>query len=47
MEVHEYRFVRRYLERAPQLTLRQVDPAHSRTGSLPRSHQPQNQGARR
>ncbi len=24
--VHEYRFVRRYLERAPQLTLRQVDP---------------------
>src|SRR5438876_230367 len=25
-EVHEYRFVRRYLERAPQLTLRQVDP---------------------
>jgi len=26
MGVHEYRFVRRYLERAPQLTLRQVDP---------------------
>jgi transposase len=24
--VHEYRFVRRYLERTPQLTLRQVDP---------------------
>jgi transposase len=24
--VHEYRFVRRYLERRPQLTLRQVDP---------------------
>jgi len=24
--VHEYRFVRRYLERGPQLTLRQVDP---------------------
>ncbi len=26
MGVLEYRFVRRYLERAPQLTLRQVDP---------------------
>ena len=26
MGVHEYRFVRRYLERAPQLTMRQVDP---------------------
>jgi transposase len=26
MGVHELRFVRRYLERAPQLTLRQVDP---------------------
>ena len=26
MGVHEYRFVRRYLERTPQLTLRQVDP---------------------
>ena len=26
MGVHEYRFVRRYLERAPQLSLRQVDP---------------------
>ena len=28
MEVHEYRFVRRYLERKPQLplSLRQVDP---------------------
>jgi transposase len=26
MGVHEYRFVRRYLERGPQLTLRQVDP---------------------
>jgi transposase len=26
MGVHEYRFVRRYLERSPQLTLRQVDP---------------------
>jgi transposase len=26
MGVHEYRSVRRYLERAPQLTLRQVDP---------------------
>jgi transposase len=26
MGVHEYRFVRRYLERVPQLTLRQVDP---------------------
>ena len=25
-DVHEYRFVRRYLERRPQLTLRQVDP---------------------
>ena len=24
--IHEYRFVRRYLERQPQLTLRQVDP---------------------
>ena len=24
--VPEYRFVRRYLERRPQLTLRQVDP---------------------
>jgi hypothetical protein len=24
--VHEYRFVRRYLERRPQLTLLQVDP---------------------
>ncbi len=24
--VHEYRFIRRYLERRPQLTLRQVDP---------------------
>jgi len=24
--VHELRFVRRYLERGPQLTLRQVDP---------------------
>jgi hypothetical protein len=24
--VPEYRFVRRYLERGPQLTLRQVDP---------------------
>ena len=24
--VYEYRFVRRYLERRPQLTLRQVDP---------------------
>ena len=23
---HEYRFVRRYLEPGPQLTLRQVDP---------------------
>jgi len=26
MGVHEYRFVRRYLKRAPQLTLRQVAP---------------------
>ena len=26
MGVQEYRFVRRYLERGPQLTLRQVDP---------------------
>ena len=26
LRVHEYRFVRRYLERRPQLTLRQVDP---------------------
>jgi hypothetical protein len=26
MGVHECRFVRRYLERAPQFTLRQVDP---------------------
>src|SRR5579864_128494 len=26
MGVHEYRFVRRYLERGPQLTLRQIDP---------------------
>jgi transposase len=26
MGVHEYHFVRRYLERGPQLTLRQVDP---------------------
>jgi hypothetical protein len=26
MGVHEYRFVRRYLERGPQLSLRQVDP---------------------
>ena len=26
MGVHEYRFVRRYLERTPQLTLRQIDP---------------------
>jgi hypothetical protein len=26
LEIHEYRFVRRYLERQPQLTLRQVDP---------------------
>jgi hypothetical protein len=26
MGVHELRFVRRYLERGPQLTLRQVDP---------------------
>ena len=24
--IYEYRFVRRYLERRPQLTLRQVDP---------------------
>jgi hypothetical protein len=23
---HEYRFIRRYLERRPQLTLRQIDP---------------------
>jgi len=26
LQVHEYRFIRRYLERQPQLTLRQVDP---------------------
>src|SRR5207247_9528807 len=26
LRVYEYRFVRRYLERHPQLTLRQVDP---------------------
>jgi len=26
LRVHEYRFIRRYLERRPQLTLRQVDP---------------------
>jgi hypothetical protein len=26
MGVYEYRFVRRYLEHGPQLTLRQVDP---------------------
>ena len=26
LHVHEYRFVRRYLERRPQLSLRQVDP---------------------
>ena len=26
LQVYEYRFVRRYLERRPQLTLRQVDP---------------------
>ncbi len=26
LEIYEYRFVRRYLERQPQLTLRQVDP---------------------
>ena len=47
MGVHEYRFVRRYLERGPQLDLAASRSAHSRTGALPRSHQPQNQGARR
>ena len=26
LHVHDYRFVRRYLERRPPLTLRQVDP---------------------
>jgi hypothetical protein len=26
MGVHEYQFVRRYLERTPQLSLRHVDP---------------------
>jgi hypothetical protein len=26
LHVYEYRFIRRYLERRPQLTLRQVDP---------------------
>ena len=26
LRVYEYRFVRRYLERRPQLSLRQVDP---------------------
>lgn len=26
LQVYEYRFIRRYLERQPQLTLRQVDP---------------------
>jgi hypothetical protein len=26
LRLYEYRFVRRYLERQPQLTLRQVDP---------------------
>ena len=26
LHVYEYRFVRRYLERRPPLTLRQVDP---------------------
>ena len=26
LRVYEYRFIRRYLERRPQLTLRQVDP---------------------
>jgi hypothetical protein len=26
LRVYEYRFVRRYLERRPQLTLKQIDP---------------------
>ena len=26
LRIHEYRFIRRYLERRPQLTLKQVDP---------------------
>ena len=26
LHIYEYRFIRRYLERRPQLTLRQVDP---------------------
>src|SRR5438132_7941027 len=26
LEIHEYRFLRRYLERQPRVTLRQVDP---------------------
>ena len=26
LRIYEYRFIRRFLERRPQLTLRQVDP---------------------
>jgi len=40
LQVHEYRFVRRYLERRPQapLSLQQVDPLIREFGALPRSH---------
>ena len=48
MGVHEYRFVRRYLERQPQLplTLHQVDLAHPRTRAIPRPDPSKNKGAR-
>ena len=44
--VHEYRFVRRYLERRPQLTLASSRSSDPRTDPVSRSHQPQNPGAR-
>ena len=46
LHIYEYRFIRRFLELRPQLSLRQVDPTHSGTDSIPRSHQYQNPGAK-
>ena len=48
MGVHEYHFVRRYLERCPQAAVKLAPgrSPHPRTGALPRSHPNQNQGAK-
>jgi hypothetical protein len=38
LRIYEYRFIRRFLERRPQLTLRQVDPLIREADALPKPH---------